>query len=175
MPPVADVGVFSIAIMLSEAVTVFAVSVNMALYPAVAASAESVAYSRRVAWRVMTLCTVLGAALVVVAAWAVPVLYGPAFTKATRLFAGLLAGVVCLAGEQVMASFFPASSRLRAAFVAMMLGAGMLVTLALVLVPSYGLPGLAWACSISQGATAGVLGVLFLSYGRPRSGSLNER
>lgn len=151
---VADAGIFSVALMLGESVSLVATSINLAFYPAVAVANEPAAYARRVAFRVMGLCALFGLVLLVVGRWAVPMLYGPAFAPAVPLFGAILPGVVLLGGEQVVASFFTAAGRLRPATLAVTVGAVTLPLAALALVPRAHIYGLAFACVAAQAIAA---------------------
>jgi O-antigen/teichoic acid export membrane protein len=151
---VADAGVFSVALMLGEAVSLVAASINLAFYPAVAVTSAPGAYARRVAGRVMMLCAAFGVGLLAVSLWIVPRLYGSAFAPAVPLFAALLPGVVLLGGEQVVASVFAAAGQTRPATLAVAVGAVLLPVLSVWLAGRGGIFGLAVACSIKQAVTA---------------------
>ena len=126
---VADAGVFSVALMLGESVSLVAASINLAFYPAVAVTSEPAAYASRVAGRVMMLCAAFGVGLLALSLWIVPRLYGAAFAPAVPLFAALLPGVVLLGGEQVVASVFAAAGQTRPATLAVTVGAVLLPVL----------------------------------------------
>jgi O-antigen/teichoic acid export membrane protein len=158
---VADAGVFSVALMLGESVTLVAGSINLAFYPAVAVAEDPAKYAWAVTRRVMALCAAFGVALLAVSVWLVPRLYGRDFAPAVPLFATLLPGVVLLCGEQVLASFFAAAGRIRTAAVAVSIGALVLPLLAVALVDRADIYGLAVACTISAAAAAAAVFVGF--------------
>lgn len=153
---VADAGLYSVASMLGESVTLLATSINMAFYPAVSAVAEPGRYARRITLAVMALCVAGGAALVFVSSWLVPRIYGAAFAPAVPLFAALLPGVVLLGGEQVLGSLFIAAGRPAPANTGVLVGLIALPLLAAWLTPTHGLYGLAIASSISQAIAAAI-------------------
>ncbi len=151
---VRDAGIFSVAIMLGEGVTLLAGSINLAFYPAVSVAGQPAAYARRVAGMVMLLCAGFGLVILVIGSWIVPRLYGNAFAPAVPLFAATLPGVVLLGGEQVFASFFVAAGFVRPATISVAIGAALLPILSVWLAGAHGIYGLAVACSLAHGITA---------------------
>jgi O-antigen/teichoic acid export membrane protein len=153
---VSDAGLFSVASMLSESVTLLATSVNMAFYPAVSSVADPGRFARRVTAVVMALCAGFGLLLLIVGRWLIPAVYGEVFAPAVPVFAALLPGVVLLGGEQVLGSLFVAAGRTMPAIVAVLTGALLLPLFSLALVGRGGLFGLAIASSLAH-SIAGAL------------------
>lgn len=163
---VADAGVFSVALMLGESVTLLASSINLAFYPAVSTVDRPAAYARRVAGLVMVLCLAAGTVLVAISDWLLPSVYGPAFSAVTPVFLAMLPGVVLLGGEQVVSSLFIAGGHARAALAAAAVGLVFLPLAAWPMVARAGIEGLAAATSLAQGLAAVVCFVLFRRYAR---------
>ena len=158
---VADAGVFSVALMLGESVTLLSTSINLAFYPAVSTADRPAAYAKRVAGLVMLLCLVTGCGLLAVSDWLLSRVYGSAFARVTPVFMAMLPGVVLLGGEQVVSSLFVAAGHARAALVVTAVGLVLLPLLAWPLTARAGIEGLAIATSAAQAAAAGLCFVLF--------------
>lgn len=159
---VGDAGVYSVALMLGESVTLVASSINMAFYPAVSRAGRPWDYARRVAGLVMALCAGIGLVLLAAAFWAVPWLYGPAFEPVAGVFMALLPGVVLLGGEQVVSSLFVAAGRPRGALAAAGAGVVLLPVFALPATAAAGIQGLALATSLAHAGAAAVVFLLFI-------------
>jgi O-antigen/teichoic acid export membrane protein len=171
---VSDAGLFSVASMLSESVTLLATSVNMAFYPAVSSVADPGRFARRVTAVVMALCAGFGLLLVVVGRWLIPVVYGEAFAPAVPVFAALLPGAVLLGGEQVLGSLFVAAGRPIPAIIAVLTGAMLLPLFSLALADRGGLFGLAIASSLAHSITGALTMAMYWRYHRSFASSLRQ-
>ena len=165
---VADAGVFSIALMLAEVISLMSGSVNLAFYPAVATSDRAAAYTWTTAWRVTATSGLVGLGMAFLAGPLIGLLYGSSFVPAVPAFLWMLPGAVLMAGEQTLSSYFATRNELGPASVALAAGLVLQWFLAKALAPELGVTGLGLAATAGQAAAA--LGV-FMVFARASQSS----
>jgi O-antigen/teichoic acid export membrane protein len=145
----ADAGLFSVALMLGEAIALGAGSVNLAFSRSVSLSETPWAHTWHVAVRVALLAAALSIAMALAAPVLVPPVFGEAFAGSARLFPWLVPGVIALAAEQIVGSYF---ARIGMSWrIAGLMAAGAVLSAAgWTAAASAGLAQLAWATSLGQ-------------------------
>lgn len=139
----ADLGLYVVAVSLSRMVNVFSTSVSVVLFPKASGLGKEEAISLAFrAFRISTTFSLLAAlALMVIAPFVIPILYGPEFNTALSVFRLLLLEVSIGGGTVVLAQLFMAIGKPKT--VSILQGAGLLLVIPLlfVLVPKFGLMG----------------------------------
>jgi O-antigen/teichoic acid export membrane protein len=153
------VGIYSVAYGVAEVLLVIPQRLGVLYLPRVAAQ-QALSKEREV--QVLTSTVFWGAALAaaalgVVASFAIPWLYGPAFRPSIAPFLLLLPGVCAMATLSVQGAYLCGVGLVRTTTVAAFVGMILNVVLNLVLIPRYGVSGAALASSITYGAQAAVL------------------
>jgi enterobacterial common antigen flippase len=164
-----DTGVFSVALMLGEGMFLFAGAINLAFYPSVAVASEPREYARRTALHMLWLCALLGLGLGIVGTLAVPFLLGAGFAPAVTAFFWMFAGLVLLGVEQVLSSYYAATSMPWRVVWSIAAGLAVEWMLAVILSESWGLRGVAVATGVGQlVASTGVIACFAMGSQRQR-------
>jgi O-antigen/teichoic acid export membrane protein len=145
-----EAGLFAVSLMLGEGMLLFAGAVNLAFYPAVAATLDRHRYTVSVAKRIALLSTVIAAVLGFAARPLIELVYGAAFRPSVAPFWCMLPGLVLLTLEQVISSYYAARGMPRRIVVALLAGCVAGVMLAEPSARVGGLTGLAVAISTVQ-------------------------
>jgi O-antigen/teichoic acid export membrane protein len=162
----AQVGIYSIAVVLSQLVWLVPRAVALVLLPSTAAAQDDVgknsdraAMGARVAlWGGAGACLALAG----VASWAIPLVFGTDFSDSSALLLWLLPGVWLLSPAVVMASFVAGVGK--PSLNLMVWAAGFVVTvgLDLVLIPGRGATGAAIASTAAYSFSAILMAVVFV-------------
>jgi O-antigen/teichoic acid export membrane protein len=139
----ADLGLYVVAVSLSRMVNFFSSSITVVLFPKASELSKEEAISLTFkAFRISTTFTLLGAvALMMVAPFVIPLLYGKDFNTALTVFRLLLLEVTISGGTIILAQVFMALGKPK--FVSMLQGFGLILVIPLLflLIPKYGLIG----------------------------------
>jgi O-antigen/teichoic acid export membrane protein len=140
--------------MLGEGLILFAGSINLAFYPAVATSGDPHQYTALAGKRIVALSLVLALFLGLAARPLIQLVYGPAFLPSVSPFLYMLPALVLLSGEQVMSSYFAARGMPWSIVVILACGVALGVVLAVLLAPRFGIAGVALATAGAQSFVA---------------------
>jgi O-antigen/teichoic acid export membrane protein len=149
-----DAGLFSVSLMLGEGLILFASSINLAFYPAVATSGDPHQYTALTGKRIVGLSLVLAVVLAVAARPLIQLVYGQAFLPSVAPFLYMLPALVLLSGEQVMSSYFAARGMPWSIVVILACGVVLGVVLAVLLAAPLGIAGVAVATAAAQSFVA---------------------
>jgi O-antigen/teichoic acid export membrane protein len=163
----AEAGLFSVALMLGEAVALTAGSVNLSFGRTVALADVPWQHTRHVAWRMGLFMAGLALLSAAVAPMLIRWVFGPTFMESAVLFAWLAPGLVALAVEQLIGSYFTREGMSWTVAAVMASASLVSMALAVALAPA-GLTALALATSASQVATLLLLVALFRRAGTAR-------
>ncbi len=160
-----SVGLFSVALLLVEAVRFIPDTVATLLLPrlvSMKAGRDSGLYAARTCRNVLFMAAVIAGILFILAPWLVPVVFGGEYQDAAVIAQILLAGSVGGTVYQVLTRYFTSEARqvysIITALIVLLVGGG----LALVLIPPYGGVGAAWAYAVSS-FTAAVFMLYFFN------------
>lgn len=145
-----DTGLFAVSLMLGEGLILFASSINLAFYPAVATSVEPHHYTAVAGKRIVALSFVLAVVLALVARPLIQIVYGPAFLPSVVPFLIMLPALVLLSAEQVTSSYFAARGMPWSIVVIFLIGVTLGVVSAARLSGPLGLMGVAVAAAGAQ-------------------------
>jgi len=157
---VASVGVYSVAVILSELLWHLPNSLAYVLFPRTAGSADGEAMSRAAskASRLLFGLSLFGAILLAASGyWMLKVFFGEAFVRGITALWILLPGTVFFAGTITMAAYI--GGRGYVLFNSIVSAVGLVATIALniLLVPRWGINGAAFASTVSYGISAFLL------------------
>lgn len=149
-----DFGLYVVAGSLASGAVVLATTLGNLAFPKIAAQGEADPQRGVILGRYLRFALLLtaGAALVlgVLAPWLVSLLFGAAFVEAVPIVRVLLLAMIAVAGKRILIQGFKANGRLRAVAVAepaaLLANAAALV----VLLPTLGIIGAAWATVITN-------------------------
>ena len=160
-------GVYSIAVVAAELLWFVSSSLTQAAYSRIGTPDRATAAATTVRVVQLSVVALLIAAplLWLVARTLVPWLLGPAYAPSVALLAVLLPGVLLFGGASALAAYFTHHAGApevpaRVAAMSLLLNG----SLALVLVPLWGMAGAALAASLSYAASVGVLAWLFVRH-----------
>lgn len=165
----ADVGIYAVAVGMSETVWWMANAVAMALLPRLTRmDGEKGAEVTATACRNILLVASMGAlALSALSPIAVHLLFGEAFSGAIRAIFFLMPGVVALSGAKVISSYVFSQGKMAVTSGIAVLALGGTVVFDLLLIPPFGIAGAAAASSIAYSATL----IMYLGYYERLSGN----
>jgi O-antigen/teichoic acid export membrane protein len=151
----AEVGVYSVAVGLSESVWWIANAVSMALLPRLTRMRpERAAEVTPVACRnILMVSAFSAAALAVLARIAVRPVFGSDFADVPDAIALLLPGIVALSGTKVLSSYIFSQGRVVLNSVAALVALAVTLALDAVLIPEFGVNGAAAASSVAYAAS----------------------
>jgi O-antigen/teichoic acid export membrane protein len=155
----AQVGIYSVAATLSEALWLVPGSLAQVVFHRVAAGQATFRQLRAIRLLNLGLSVVGALALGLLAPWLVDRLFGPSFGAATGALRVLLVAAVAIASYQVDVACVSASDRLVRASGVTSVGFGTVLLLDMLLIPRYGLLGAAWA-SVAAYALMALLAAL---------------
>jgi O-antigen/teichoic acid export membrane protein len=165
-----DIGYWSIAAQITDALLILPGTVGMLLFPALvrAGHADRWIGFTTVAWRVGAVMAVICAGAALVAHFVITIVFGINYASAVDITIALLPGVFFLSMASIASQFLSAFgipwTQLAAWIVGWIAQAG----LSLLVVGAYGVLGLAWTQSFCSGVVCAWLFVNALNY-RPRS------
>ena len=147
----AEVGVYSVAVGLSESVWWIANAVSLALLPRLTRmDPERATEVTPIACRNTLLVSAAGAAvLAALAQVAVKPVFGSDFGEAPQAMAILMPGIVALSGTKVVSSYIFSQGRVALNSLVALLTLGVTLSLDAVLIPEYGVDGAAAASSVA--------------------------
>lgn len=162
---VSGVGIYSAASRLSEAWSVLAMAIVTAIFPVLVSLARKdvPAYGAKLASliRVLVYLSALGAiAIALLSQTVIGLLYGPEFAAAAPVLAIHIAGGVFLFLRTAVSRWLIIEDLLIFSLVSHASGAAINIALNLILTPTWGIQGAAWA-SVFSYATSGFLFLLF--------------
>src|SRR3990170_3532961 len=167
----AEVGVYSVAVALSESVWWISNAVSLALLPRLTRmEPERAAEVTPVACRNILLVSAVGAAALAALAWiAVRPVFGSDFSDVPDAMALLMPGIVALSGTKVLSSYIFSQGQVALNSVAALVALGVTLALDVVLIPEFGVDGAAAAASVAYAAS---LLVTLYFYRQISSGSI---
>lgn len=157
--PSAELGLYAVALTVANGPLILVFTVANVAFPKISQQAEGgklLVFGRYLRFAlVMAACIIL--ALWMVVPWLLPLLFGPAFAPAVPIANILLLGALPLAAKLMFQQALKAWDR--PLVVSRAEAAGLIAAVALlaVLMPTFGLVGVAWSLVLSQMAAAGVL------------------
>lgn len=161
---VSQVGYYTLATSLTQLIWLVPSAAAQVLLPSVAADADSAAAQRRTA-RVTRLVLWggggIGLALMLVAQWLIPLVYGAAFAPSVAPLRLLLPGIACYGVANVLNAYMAGSGNQRHTMTMAIVGLATIVALDLLLIPPYGIEGAAIASSIAYTIIAAGLCLIF--------------
>jgi O-antigen/teichoic acid export membrane protein len=169
----AELGVYSVAVGLSESVWWIANAVSLALLPRLTriGSERSAETTPVICRNVLLLSAIAAGSLAALATVAVAPVFGSEFSAMPGAMVLLMPGIVALSGTKVLASYIFSEGKVILNSIAALLTLGVTITLDFVLIPQYGINGAAAASSIAYAAS---LAFILYFYRRLSSGNILE-
>ena len=157
-----EAGLFSVAAAFTEVIMLFAGSVNLAFYPAVATAADPHRYTATATRRVLGLSCLVGIGMAIAARPVVRTLYGTAFLPSVPVFLCMLPGWILLCGEQMMSSFFALKGMPWRVVSVFFVGTLLAAALSSVLSRQYGINGVGVAMGLSAALVSAAVAIQFV-------------
>lgn len=160
--PLAQVGIYSIALAIVELLRKFGSTIGTLIYPRVSVSSDAAAnqFTPRIFRNVLWILTAAAIVAALVAEWAITLIFGPSYREAVRPFQILLPAAVLWGSASVIGNDLAGRGRLIAnSIFSLIIGAVAIITCVL-LIPRYGIIGAAWTNDLTFGFGA----LLFVAY-----------
>lgn len=166
----ADLGHWSIAAQIADALLLLPATVSLLLYPALVRADDESRWTelKRIALRLGLMMAALCFIFALLAAPAIELVFGAAYAPAVGITLALLPGVFVLSVVSVISQFLTAIGIPKVQIAGWLVGLCVQVVLSIVVFKSYGVVGLAWVQSACAGVVLIWLSILVLGYSPKR-------